>query len=73
MALPKDVKLMGQRAAGAVSLPVPNLVIPPLPDKIARIDPEGARDWVNRCNQSLADWVKKQNSVNLGITAAIKK
>lgn len=72
MALPKDVIRMGQRAAGAVSLPVPNLVIPPLPDKIARLDPEGARDWVNRCNQSLANWVNKQNSVTSGVVAAIK-
>lgn len=72
MALPKDVKIMGQRSAGAASLPVPSLVIPPLPDKIARIDPDGARDWTNRCNKSLDDWVKKQNSVTSGIAARIK-
>lgn len=72
MADVKEVERMKHRAAAAVSLPVPSLVLPPLPDKIARLDPAGAKAWSAECNRNLADWVKKQNAVSGSITAAIK-
>lgn len=63
---------MKQRAGSAVSLPVPALVFPPLPEKIARLDPEGAKNWVNSINATLAAWIRGQNTVSGEISSAIK-
>ena len=66
-----DKSSFAQRSAGAISSPVPGFTIPALPDKIARIDPEGARQWQVNFQNVVDDWVKKQNSVAAQVDAAI--
>jgi len=72
MATTKEIANFQRRSEGKISYPVPALVIPELPDKIARIDPAGAKAWHREASKNLDDWVKKQNVVSTDISTAIK-
>lgn len=64
MATAKEIANFQRRSTGVVSTPIPALVIPELPDKIARIDPAGAKQWHRQTTDAVNAWVEAQNSAN---------
>jgi hypothetical protein len=71
MAVANDVASMANRQ-GVPTLPAPIFVLPPLPAKLARIDPDGAKKWHGDANAAIVEWVNKLTTVNSGIVAQIK-
>lgn len=57
---------------GSNFVPVQAPVLPPLPDKIARIDPDGSARWLGDANKALADWVQTLNVGNQAFQNSIK-
>lgn len=57
--------------SGANVNPVPGIRLPPLPEKLRRIDPDGSAQWLEDANKVLADFVLKQNTTQLGLNQAV--
>ena len=62
-----------QRAAARSTVtpvqPVPSFALPPLPDKIANVDREGANAWIEGVNETINNWVSQMNAANMNLPA----
>jgi len=51
--------------------PIPPLTLPPLPDRLVRIDPDGCAAWLAQANQGFADWVQQVNVLQANLAGLI--
>lgn len=63
-------RFKNRSSVAAVTLPVPVFSLSALPSKIARIDPVGAKTWLQENNAAITDWINAQNTSNPEISAA---
>lgn len=57
------------RSTSAPVQPVPPFSLPPLPDKIANVDREGASVWIAEVNGAIERWVSQMNAANANLPA----
>jgi len=51
--------------------PIPDILVPPLPEKIRRIDPDGCDKWTRTLNETLSNWIKTQNVLQTGLQSSL--
>jgi hypothetical protein len=64
MASASDIASFQNRSTGVIVTPIPSLTLPPLPEKISRIDPEGAKAWHQSMTDAVNEWIQSQNAAN---------
>lgn len=69
MPTPSITKLANVSAA-AVN-PVPEIMVPDMPEKLRRIDPDGCDKFIEDLRRGLNDFRQKLNTTQLGVNQAV--
>lgn len=71
MATASQKQKLANRSDTSGAQPLPDLMLPELPEKIARLDPVGAKQWTTKANVAIKMWLQKVNVVNQNVASKI--
>ncbi len=66
MASPGELKRLENRVDSSGQLPNPPLQLEPLPPELIKAFP-AMKDWENRNNRRISDWIAKQNTAQQSV------